>query len=109
MAKGNEKKVVRQTAKALVGALGNLLESERERKFRTGRTPWPRRRFCRGVGLNKSNVAHIETGRMLGLNFNRVVRPYLAALRRRDDRSLRASLLRVHEGLKELEHFLARF
>jgi hypothetical protein len=108
MAKGNDKKVVRETAKALVTALGNLLESERERKFRSGRTALSRRRWCSTVGLNKSNVAHIETGRILGLNF-RIVRPYLAALRKRDDPALRGSLQQFHQGLKELENFLERF
>lgn len=109
MAKANDKKVVRDSAKALVSALGNLLESERERQFRSqnGKS-LTRAQFCNQIHLVQANVAHIETGRMLGLGFN-VVRPYLSALKRRDIPALRNALQQVRSGLRQLEQFLDEF
>jgi hypothetical protein len=49
MAKGNDKKVVKQARELLLGTIGNLLESHRERRFAYSQRakPLPRRLFCR--------------------------------------------------------------
>ena len=109
MAKGNDKKVVREVSQALMAALGNLLEAERERKYRTGVSATTRQQWCHMTGRTRSTVTHIETGRMTNLNYSAVVRPYLISLRGRRDISLETSLNRVHEGMRELRKFLDRF
>jgi hypothetical protein len=108
MAKGNDKKVVRQARKLLLDAFGNLLESHRERKFRSQndpRRPMARAAFCNANGLNDSNGTHIETGRMLGVSFAHL-REYLATTHARNDVPFTASARKVYDGLKELEAFL---
>lgn len=107
MAKGNDKKVVKQARKLLVDTLGNLLESHRERKFRSpqGGQALSRAQFCQGRNLNESTVAHIETGRVLGLSFPRL-RQYLAATHGRSDSKFSNSAKKVYDGLKELDSLL---
>jgi hypothetical protein len=107
MAKGNDKKVVRQAREVLLGALGNLLESHRERKFTYAQRAQPlsRRLFCRRNGLNRSTVAFIETGRFLSLNFGQL-RRYLAATYGRNDADFAASVKKVYDGLRGLEDLL---
>jgi hypothetical protein len=110
LGKQNNKKVVRETRNLLTIALGNLLESERERKFsyKTKTGPKTRKAFCNKFHLNKSTVTWIETGRMLELNF-RQIRTYLAAVRARDDKPLLVSFEMVFGGLKEIDKLLLRF
>jgi len=81
MAKANDKKVVKQAREVLLGALGNLLESHRERKFTYAQRakPLPRRLFCRRNNLDPAIVSWIETGRFLRLNLSHL-RHYLAAV-----------------------------
>ena len=107
MAKGNDKKVVRQARELLLGTLGNLLESHRERKFTYAQRakPLPRRLFCTRNHLNESNVAFIETGRFLKLNFSHL-RQYLATTYGRNDADFTASVKKVYDGLKELDEVL---
>jgi hypothetical protein len=101
--KANDKKVVKENAKALVTAIGNLLESDRERKFRYAAKPkpLPRRLFCQRNRLNESTVAYIETGRMLRLSMGQL-RVYFAVVRGRDDKRFVASFKKVYDGLREL-------
>jgi hypothetical protein len=75
--KGNDKKVVKEAHKLLLSAMGNLLESHRERRFRQGQQAQSRATFCGQNNLVESTVAHIETGRFLGLTFPQL-RHYLA-------------------------------
>jgi len=105
MAKGNDKKIVRETAQLLLDALGNLFESHRERKFTNGGKPMSRAEFCNNKNLNESTVSHIETGRVLGLQFTQL-RVYLAATHERHDAKFANSAKKVYDGLKELEDFL---
>ena len=107
MAKGNDKKVVKQACDLLLGTFGNLLESHRERKFTYSQRarPWSRKRFCKDKNLNPSNVAYIETGRFLSLNFSHL-RQYLAHTYGRNDADFTTSARKVYDGLKELEEFL---
>ena len=100
--KGNDKKFVKQARDLLVLALGNLLWSHRERKFK-GVT---REEFCRDKkGLTQSNVFSIETGGLLKLDFEKL-RFYLASSQGRDNKNLMASLRKVYDGLKELDEAL---
>lgn len=110
MGKRNDKKVIRQARDLVVVAFGNLLESERERKHAHKTKPGPKRRktFCAKFGLVESTIAHIETGRMLGLSFAQL-RPYLAALRSKDDIKFLESMKKVYEGLKGIDAVLKRF
>jgi hypothetical protein len=110
LGKQNDKKVVRETRNLLTVALGNLLESERERKFsyRTRTGPKTRKAFCNKFHLNKSTVTWIETGRMLRLNVDKL-RIYLAAVRGKDDKSLLLSFRKIYEGLKEIDKLLTQF
>ncbi len=109
MGKANDKKVVRDTRDLLVVAFGNLLQSERERKFTYKTKPGPKRRktFCNKFGFKQATIAGIETGRMLRLKFARM-RSYLAAVRGKDDKRLLVSLQKVYDGLKELDKVLKR-
>src|ERR1700722_15193161 len=107
MAKGNDKKVLRESHGLLLSAFGNLLESHRERKFRSPQSgkPLSRGQFCQDGNLNESTVSHIETGRVLGLGFPQL-RQYLAAIYGRNDVKFTTSARKVYDGLKELEKFL---
>ena len=110
MAKANDKKLVREATAMLALALGNMLQTERERKFRTGKKkPLTRDSFCQKVGLNYSSVTRIETGVLLQQDFASAIRPYLAALECRNDRALLTSFRKAHEGLNEIESFLRDF
>ena len=64
MAKANDKKVVMEARQTLIGALGNLLESHRERKFLdpVSKKPLSRKQFCENTDLVVGTVSHIETG-----------------------------------------------
>ena len=105
MGKANDKKVVRQARDTLLAAIGNLLESHRERTFRTPNGAIKRQDFCREKHLNKSTVAHIETGRFLGLTVNKM-RLYLAATHHNAKPTFATSLKKVYDGLKEIDGFL---
>lgn len=108
MAKGNDKKVVKQTRDLLLRTIGNLLESHRERKFTYAQRarPLPRRLFCsRNQNMVESTVSHIETGRFLGLDFGQL-RLYLATVYGRNDQAFVNSIKKVYDGLKELDALL---
>ena len=105
MAKGNDKKVVRQARHVVLDTLGNLFESHRERKFTQGGRPLSRAQFCTGNNLNESTVSHIETGRVLGLTFPQL-RRYLATTHGRNDAKFSDSAKKVYDGLKELDNLL---
>jgi len=107
MGKADDKKVIREARNLLVVAMGNLLESERERKFTYRSKPGPKRRktFCNKFKLTESTIAWIETGRMLGLRFDQM-RSYLAAIRRKDDVAFLESFKKVYDGLKALDTVL---
>ncbi len=107
MAKGNDKKVVRGTHALLLSAMGNLLESHRERQFRAGGQALSRAAFCAQNHLVASTVAHIETGRFLGLTFARL-RHYLAVTHGTSNPALATSAKKVYDGLKEMERLLKR-
>ena len=107
MAKGNDKKVVREAHALLLTSISNLLESHRERTFRKKRKAKSRAEFCGNCGLNQSNVAHIETGRFLGLTFPQL-RSYLAAAYGTNDAAIATSAKKVYDGLKELPKLLKR-
>jgi hypothetical protein len=110
MAKANDKNVVRQTRQLLLGTLGNLWESHRERKFTYSQRarPLPRKLFCTRNDLIPSTVAHIETGRFLSLSFAQL-RQYLATIYGRSDANFTSSVRKVYDGLKELEQVLKEF
>lgn len=107
MAKGNDKKVVKQARELLLGTLGNLLESHRERRFTYAQRarPLPRRLFCSRNNLDPAIVAWIETGRFLSLNFSHL-RHYLAIIYGRNDASFTTSAKKVYDGLKEIEQLM---
>jgi hypothetical protein len=107
VAKANDKKVVKETRDLLLSAIGNLWESHRERNFRykTQPRPYSRKKFCEQHNLVMSTVAHIETGRFLGLNFPQL-RTYLAAIYERNDADFATSVKKVYDGLKELDDVL---
>jgi hypothetical protein len=107
MAKGNDKKVVKEARALLLSALGNLLESHRERKFTYSQSPrpLPRKLFCKRNSLNESTVAHIETGRFLKLDVSQL-RRYLATTYGRSDAKFATSAKKAYDGLKDLEAFL---
>jgi hypothetical protein len=107
MAKGNDKKVAKLARDLLLRAIGNLLESHRERKFVYAKRakPLPRRLFCSRLGLVEGNIAQIETGRFLRLDFGKL-RQYLAAIYGRDKPALVNSGRKVYDGLKEIDGFL---
>jgi len=107
MGKANDKKVIREARDLLVVALSNLLESERERRYAYKSKPGPKSRktFCNSFRLNESTIAWIETGRILGLKFNQL-RPYFAALRKKDDTQFLQSFRKVYDGLKEIDTVL---
>ena len=108
MAKRNDKKVVKQARELLLGTLGNLLESHRERKFTDSQHgPLSRNLFCSQKNLKRSTVAFIETGRFLSLNFSKL-RQYLATTYGRNDAKFVASVRRVYDGLKEVEGLLKK-
>jgi hypothetical protein len=109
MGKQNEKKMIRAARDTLVVGIGNLLESERQRKFAYRSRPGPktRRTFCNKFKLAESTVTWLETGRVLNLGFA-LLRPYLAALRGKDDTKLLESFKKVYDGLKELGPLLKR-
>src|SRR5437762_9099623 len=91
MAKGNDKKVVKQAHAVLLTAISNLLMSHRERTFQQSRAD-----FCGHYNLNESTVGHIETGRFLGLNFSQL-RSYLAATHATNDQAFATS---AQKGLR---------
>jgi hypothetical protein len=107
MAKANDKKVVMEARQTLVGALGNLLESHRERRFTDPDTkkPLTRKQFCEDNNLVAGTVSHIETGRFLSLQHPQL-RRYLATTYGRSDKKFAESMRIVHAGLKEIEKFL---
>jgi hypothetical protein len=107
VAKGNDKKMVKETRDLLLSALGNLWESHRERNFRykTRPRPFSRKKFCEQYNLVPSTVGHIETGRLLGLGFPQL-RTYLAAIYRRNDQQFTSLMKRMYDGLKELDDVL---
>jgi hypothetical protein len=107
MAKGNDKKVVKEARALLLSTLGNLLESHRERRFTYSQKakPLPRRLFCTRNHLDPAIVSFIETGRFLSLNFSHL-RNYLATTYGRSDTDFTTSTRKVYDGLKELEELL---
>src|SRR5688572_10790381 len=107
--KRNEKKLVLDARSLVVGALGNFLESERQRKNPYKSKPGHRtRKFSANkFHIAESTVAHIETGRMLGLQLKQL-RTYLAAVRGKDDAQFNNSLKKVYEGLKEIDKLLSK-
>jgi hypothetical protein len=107
MAKANDKKVVKEARSLLLSTLGNLLESHRERNFTYSQSPQPlpRRLFCKRNSLKESTVAHIETGRFLGLDVGQL-NLYLAATYKRNDPTFKTSVKKVYDGLKELTELL---
>jgi hypothetical protein len=109
MGKGNDKKVVKQTKDLLLRTLGNLMESHRERRFTYAQraTPLPRRLFCKRNNMVEPTVAHIETGRFLGLRFDQL-RLYLATTYGRNDTPFLDSVRKVYDGLKELDALLKK-
>ena|SRR5437016_449981 len=107
MAKGNDKKVVKQAHGALLSAMGNLLESHRERKFRSAGRAKSRSAFCAENSLVKSTVAHIETGRFLGLTFPQL-RRYLATTHGKGSAAFATSAKKVYDGLKEMDNLLKK-
>ena len=112
MGVANDKKVVRDATKMLLTALSNLLESQRERKFRRATKdkkgkPLPRRLFCREIkGIGESTVAYMETGRMLNLSFPQKIRIYLAAIRKKDDLRFLKSFHKIYVGIKAVDNVL---
>lgn len=107
MAKANDKKVVRQAHNLLLSAVGNLLESHRERRFRHAGRAQSRAAFCAQHHLGASTVAHIETGRFLSLTFPQL-RHYLAVTYGRHDGAFATSAKKVYDGLKEMNRLLER-
>jgi hypothetical protein len=109
MAKGNDKKVVKEARALLLRTLGNLLESHRERKFTYAQRarPLPRRLFCSRNNLDEGIVSFIETGRFLSLDFGRL-RHYLATTHGLNDPAFVTSLRKVYDGLKELDELLKK-
>jgi len=107
MAKANDKKIVKQARELLLGAMGNLLESHRERKFTYAQRakPLPRRLFCARNNLDPAIVSWIETGRFLKLNFPHL-RQYLATTYGKNDADFVTSVRKVYDGLKELEDLI---
>lgn len=107
MAKANDKKVVMEARQTLLSALGNLLESHRERKFlnSTTKKPLSRRQFCAQERLVEGTVTFIETGRFLDLRHAQL-RRYLATTYRKNGVKFAESMRKVHDGLKEIEDFL---
>lgn len=107
MAKGNDKKVVKEARQMLLISIGNLLESHRERKFKsTNGSPLSRAQFCAThTGLNESTVAFIETGRFLSLDVKNL-RLYLATTHGKSSAPFATSLKKVYDGLKELNLLL---
>jgi hypothetical protein len=105
MAKGNDKKVVKHARETLLSAMGNLLESHRERRFRQAGKAQPRAAFCAQNGLMNATVAHIETGRFLGLTFAQL-RHYLAVTHGKNSQAFVTSARTVYDGLKEMERLL---
>lgn len=110
MGKGNDKKVVREARHLLLSALGNLLESDRERKFRRPhqkQRPLSRDEFCAQKHLPDTNVSFIETGRFLDLDFAHL-RLYLANTYGKSDVAFVTSVKKVYDGLKELDKLLKK-
>jgi hypothetical protein len=107
MAKGNDKKVVKEARALLLSTLGNLLESHRERNFAYSQSPrpLPRKLFCKRNSLKEPTVAHIETGRFLQLDVGQL-HTYLATTYKRNDVKFKTSVKRVYDGLKELDALL---
>lgn len=109
MGKGNDKKVVREARHVLLGSLGNLLESDRERKFTYSQKakPLPRRLFCTRNHLQEANVTFIETGRFLEINVSHL-RTYLATTYGVSNAAFATSVKKVYDGLKELDKLLKK-
>lgn len=109
MAKGNDKKIVKDTCELLLATIGNLLESHRERRFhyKSKAVPYSRDEFCRRTGLEPGTVAHIETGRLLWVGFPQI-RRYLATIYARDDAQFADSVKKVYDGLRQLKDVLKR-
>jgi hypothetical protein len=107
MGKANDKKVTKETRDLLLCTLGNLLESQRERKFRSSRNKsLTRRQFCHdNRNLIEATVSHIETGRFLNLRFDQL-RVYLAAVYATNNANFIDSFRRVYDGLKEIDELL---
>ena len=107
MAKGNDKKVVRHAHELLLAAMGNLLESHRERTFRDKGKAQTRTVFCAKNHLPVGNVAFIETGRFLEIGVAHL-RHYLAATYGKSDQAFATSVKKVYDGLKEMDRLLDR-
>jgi len=107
MAKGNDKKVVRDTLELLLARIGNLLESHRERRFhyKSKAVPYSRAKFCKLHNLERGTVAPIETGRLLSVGFPKI-RRYLATTYAHNDARFAESMKNVYDGLQELEPVL---
>ena len=108
MGKQNEKKIVRDARDILVRAFGNFLESERQRKnpYKSKAGHRTRKYFSNRFHIAESTVAHIETGRMLGLNFPQI-RTYVAAVSGKNNQQFIESLRKVYDGLKEIDKLLS--
>ncbi len=102
MAKGNDKKLVRESRDVLVSMLGNLLQGHRERKSNQSRKV-----FFAQKTPGASTAAHIETGRLLGLKFQKF-RLYLATVYAKNDPQFVGSARKVYDGLKELDKLLKK-
>ena len=107
MGKANDKKVVKQAHKTLVDSIGNLLESHRERKFKSPQgSPLSRTQFCLNhPNLQESTVRHIETGRFLSSDVARL-REYIATTHGKGNQKFATSLKKVYDGLKEMDLLL---
>ncbi len=102
MAKGNDKKLVRESRDVLVSVIGNLLQGHRERRSKLSR-----RAYFAHKTPGPSTAAHIETGRLLGLTFQQF-RLYLATVYGKTDPAFVTSARKVYDGLRELDKLLKR-
>jgi len=101
MAKGNEKVLIKEANQVVLRAFGNMLQSCRERQI-------PHRQdFCDKFGLKVSNVAYIETGRFLELDFSHL-RTYLAAVFGKSDTKFATQAQDFYNGQKSLKEFVKK-
>jgi hypothetical protein len=100
MAKGNDKKLARESRDLLVAVLGNLLQGHRERKSKLSRTA-----FFAQKTPSAPTAAFVETGRLLRLTFQ-PFRLYLATVYGKNDAAFVSSARKVYDGLKELDKLL---
>lgn len=102
MAKGNDKKLVRESRDVLVSMIGNLLQGHRERK-----SSLSRKAFFAQKSPPASTASFIETGRLLLIRFQHF-RLYLATVYGKNDPAFVTSARKVYDGLKELDKLLKR-